>query len=71
MHCVLTITLVCSPHTRLPLMLTSHSSCENKPNAFIPINTQFYKLTLEEDQAKAWSKTRKKAQKKHPHPGWF
>lgn len=30
-------------------MLTSHSSCENKPNAFIPINTQFYKLTLEED----------------------
>ena len=28
-------------------------------------------LSLEEDQAKAWSKTRKKAQKKHPHPEWF
>jgi len=28
-------------------------------------------LELEEDQAKAWSKARKKGQKKHSHPGWY
>ncbi len=26
---------------------------------------------LEEDQAKAWAKARKKGQKKHLHPGWY